>query len=348
MDSDKLKIISACLLFGAVIATVYILVIGSTLLIPLVIAVIIWYLINSLTVAYKNIPFLGIRMPHWFLFGMALLTILILLWAVFTLITSNITDVVNAAPVYQEKLVRLIARVIELLHIDKTPTVSQLINSVNLGKIIPQFASVITGIAGNAGIILLYVFFLLMEQKSFDGKLSALAKNEYREDTIRKIIGRIDTDIRRYIGIKSLMSLITAFLSYLVMRYVGVDFAVFWAVLIFIFNYIPTIGSILATAFPSLLALLQFDTLYPFFVILFGITALQFAIGNVLEPKIMGNTLNLSPLGIILSLALWGTIWGVIGMFLCVPIMVIITIILAQFPKTRPIAVILSKNGLVR
>ena len=74
---------------------------------------------------------------------------------------------------------------------------------------------------------------------------------------------------------------------------------------------------------------------------------IQIAIGSFLEPRLLGNTLNISPLVVILSLALWGLLWGVVGMLLCVPITIILIIIFAQFPKTRPIAVFLSKNGKV-
>jgi predicted PurR-regulated permease PerM len=116
-------------------------------------------------------------------------------------------------------------------------------------------------------------------------------------------------------------------------------------VLIFLLNFIPSIGSIIATIFPTILALVDGNSLWPFIIVGGGITALQFAIGNIIEPRLMGNTLNLSPLIILLSLALWGSIWGVAGAVLCVPITVICTIVCSYFPTTRPIAVLLSKNG---
>lgn len=348
MKSNSLKIITACLLFGVAVATIRILVVGRALLIPLVIAIMIWYLINVLSVAYHKIPFFSRHLPWSVSYAAAILTILLILWGLFSLITGNIAEVVKAAPTYQDKLVKLAKQGVDIMGLERTPTVSQVLDSINLGRIIPEFAAAITGIAGNFGIILLYILFLLLEQNSFDKKISALIKDEQREQTVRSMIRRIDSDIRRYIGIKTLMSVLTGFFSYLILTYVGVDFAIFWAALIFIFNYIPTIGSILATVFPSLLTLIQFDTFYPFFVVIFGISGLQFLIGNILEPKVMGNSLNLSPLGIILSLTLWGSMWGFAGMFLCVPIMVILTIILAHFPQTRPFAIIMSKNGQIK
>jgi predicted PurR-regulated permease PerM len=130
-----------------------------------------------------------------------------------------------------------------------------------------------------------------------------------------------------------------------VLSLVGVDFASFWAVLIFLLNFIPTIGSIIATLFPSLLTLIQFDTMGPFVVTISVLTSLQFCIGSLLEPRLMGQRLNLSPIVILLSLGLWGSLWGIPGMFLCVPITVIIMIICSYFPASRPIAILLSGNG---
>jgi predicted PurR-regulated permease PerM len=132
-----------------------------------------------------------------------------------------------------------------------------------------------------------------------------------------------------------------------VLHFVGVDFASFWAVLIFLLNFIPTIGSIIATAFPSVLTLIQFDTLGPFIITVSILTTIQFCIGSLVEPKLMGNRLNLSPIVILLSLGLWGSIWGIPGMFLCVPITVIMMIVCSYFPNTRPAAVLLSGNGRV-
>jgi predicted PurR-regulated permease PerM len=114
---------------------------------------------------------------------------------------------------------------------------------------------------------------------------------------------------------------------------------------VFILNFIPNIGSFLATIFPALLALVQFDTLTPFLIIVSGITAIQITVGNFIEPNLMGRSLNISPLIVILSLVIWGTIWGIPGMFLCVPITVIVMIILNRFEGSRWIALALSKTG---
>ena len=104
--------------------------------------------------------------------------------------------------------------------------------------------------------------------------------------------------------------------------------------LIFLLNFIPTIGSIIATIFPSALALVQFDTIGPFVLVVVLLTSVQILIGSFIDPKLMGNKLNLSPMVILISLGLWGSVWGIPGMFLCVPFTVIIMIICAYFPST--------------
>jgi predicted PurR-regulated permease PerM len=126
---------------------------------------------------------------------------------------------------------------------------------------------------------------------------------------------------------------------------VGVDFAAFWALMIFLLNFIPIIGALLGVTFPSLLALVQFETIGPFLVTSLALSGAQFVVSNLVEPRLMGRKLHLSPLVIILSLAFWGGLWGVVGMILCVPIMVILMIICGHFGPTRPIAIMLSSDG---
>jgi hypothetical protein len=115
--------------------------------------------------------------------------------------------------------------------------------------------------------------------------------------------------------------------------------------MVFFFYYIPTVGSILAIVAPAMLTLVQFDDLTPFLIVLLVFGTIQVVTANVIEPAIMGSTLNLSPLVVIVSLMVWGTIWGVVGMFLCVPITVVSLIVLAQFETTRPIACLLSSDS---
>ncbi|WP_366142674.1 AI-2E family transporter [uncultured Aquimarina sp.] len=133
--------------------------------------------------------------------------------------------------------------------------------------------------------------------------------------------------------------------GYIFLALMDVDAPFFWALLMFLLNYIPTVGSLIATIFPAVFSLVQFGEFTPFLIILIGLGILEWFVGNVLEPKIMGNSLNISPLVTIIALVIWGQIWGITGMLLSVPITVTMVIICSQFKNTKAIAILLSENG---
>lgn len=330
---------------GSVVLVFYLLVVGKAFLIPLVLAVFIWYLINVLAVAFRRIPLGEIEMPNWLALGMAISSIVMLLTGVVRLISNNVVAVQRAAPMYQAHLETLMERAYAFVNMENPPKFEQLFQDMDLTVVITQTASALGDLLTNAGLIGVYLVFIFVEQQFFNQKLATLFPDDTRHRKIRRVIEKIDKDIHTYVGLKTLVSVITAIFSYGIMRWVDLDFAEFWAFLIFLLNYIPNIGSLIATLMPSLLALVQFDSLNPFFIVAGGVTSVQFLVANVLEPRLLGNSLNLSPLVIILALVLWGTLWGIVGMFLCVPIMVITMIILSYFPATRPYAIALSKDG---
>jgi AI-2 transport protein TqsA len=148
--------------------------------------------------------------------------------------------------------------------------------------------------------------------------------------------------------LKTFVSAVVAIASWIIIRLIGIDFAEFWAVLIFIFNFIPYVGSFVAVLLPVLLTLVQFGAPGPFLVALVGLTGVQMVVGNFVEPRLMGNSLNLSPIVILLSLAAWSALWGVVGAFLCVPITVVMLIVFSEFEATRPLAILLSQDGRIR
>ena len=176
-------------------------------------------------------------------------------------------------------------------------------------------------------------------------KLKKVLDEEEQYNQLDNILKEIEVSISKYNGLKSLVSLLTGFLSFVVLYFVGVDSPMFWAFLIFLFNYIPTVGSLIATVFPAIFSLVQFAEFAPFVLILVLVGAIQTIVGNIIEPKLLGNSLNLSSLVTILSLSFWGALWGVMGMLLSVPIMVVLVIVLSKFPKTKPIAILLSEKG---
>ena len=335
----------------AIIATVvvfYVLAVGRTLLVPFAVAVMLWYIVNALSRWYASVFRSGSGRVNWLTLLSSVITIAALAALIVNMIQNNISDVVAAAPGYKVNVDRLIAKLSGLFGLQQVPTVGQLIENIDIAPAITSLAGALTGLLGNVGLIVIYVAFLLFEQNTFEVKISRLFPQPERQQQVRRLLQHMQKEIQSYISIKTMISMATGIFGYAVLKLVGVDYAEFWAFTIFLLNFIPTIGSIAATVFPALLTLIQFDTFTPFFIVAVGLAVIQFVLGNVIEPKLMGSTLNLSPLVVLLSLALWGSVWGVAGMFLCVPITVIALIVLSHFPPTQPIAVLLSGSGTLK
>ena len=121
--------------------------------------------------------------------------------------------------------------------------------------------------------------------------------------------------------------------------------AVLWGFIAFVLNFIPTIGSIIAVLIPVIFALIQFPFISDVFILFTFLIIIQFVLGNIIQPKMMGNKLNISQFVVILSLVIWGAMWGTIGMFLSVPLMVILLIIFSQFEHTKSLAILISGDG---
>jgi len=342
-QSNRLLAVAAwwVLLFGIV----YTLIIAKDLLIPLVLAIFIWYMINLLVRQLEQLRIGQWTLPRTlqYLIGGGL--VLLAAWLFVRMLTHNITQVVDSAAAYQANIERLVDDFFSRLPFEEPPELANLIDQLDFGALVRGTAGAMGSLIGSTGLIMVYLLFLFLEQRFFGHKLAAIFRDQNDLNDAKAMLTKIDADVATYLGIKTLVSAVTAFLAWAIMAAVGLDFAAFWAVLVFILNFIPNIGSFLATIFPALLALVQFDTLTPFLIIVSGITAIQITVGNFIEPNLMGRSLNISPLIVILSLVIWGTIWGIPGMFLCVPITVIVMIILNRFEGSRWIALALSKTG---
>lgn len=328
---------------GFFIASIFVLYIGQAILLPLVIAIFLWFLIVSVKEGYQKL----LRLPSVLANIAAVTSIILIGWFPIQIIKDMIPQVIEAAPTYQDNLFSIWSSLkSQYSFLDKV-SFEQLQAKINLGDYLSLVGGGLAQFAGNFFLIALYVVFLLLEQGSFTAKFQKIFSSGGKEAQIEKLLEDMFQKIKQYVWMKSFLSFLTASLSYIVMLYVGLDYAAFWAMLIFFFNYIPNIGSILGTVLPSVLAIIQFQFTSAFFIVFTGIVLIQFIIGNVLEPRIMGKSLNLSPFVIILSLILWGSIWGIIGAFLAVPLMVIVMIILAQFKDTQFIAILMSQDGKV-
>ena len=333
-----------------VVLIFYLLIIGKDLLLPLVIAIALWYLINTLARAFGRISLGALRIPKPLCLIASMLTFVSLILLLINFLSSTADGVLEVAPVYQQNLTARLQNLpfIDISEFDGRNFTQLITDWIDIPAYATSIASSLTNILASGGLILIYIGFLFLEQGHFSSKITALVADPDKEADVNKIIVRIRDDIQKYISIKVFTSSLTGTLSFIFLTVVEVDFAGVWGLLIFLLNFIPTVGSIIATIFPALIALAQSDGYTLFALVLVGIGALQIGIGNILEPRLMGSSFNLSPIIILLNLALWGYIWGIPGMFLCVPLLIIITIILSHFPQTRPIAIMLSSDGRLR
>ena len=333
----------------------FILYIGRNILIPLIAAAFLSFLIYTVKENFRRLPVIGKIIPNWLGYILAFAVIFSIIFLFVEIIKSNVEDLVAAAPEYEERL-RTVAddsiafvRSLSFLPADFIGNTLEQLRSQALGMIQP----LLSGLAGSARslitsavVIFLYTVFILVERGRIFKKISLLSTDDARKEAIDETIGDIGALVRQYITVKTITNLITAGVSYVIMLFVGVDFAGFWALLIFALNYIPMFGAASAITLPVLLALVQPDGGLQKMLLTLGLlVGAEQIMSNGIEPRIVGKSLNLSPLVILISLAFWGSLWGFAGFLLSVPMTVSVMLILTQFQSTRPIAIMLSDDG---
>ena len=212
---------------------------------------------------------------------------------------------------------------------------------LDAGKAMQMAGALLGGLGDmltNAVLILLTVVFMLLEASNLPAKLRVGLKAP--EPSMKRLQSVLE-NINRYMILKTLMSLLTGGLIWIWLWFLGLDFAPLWALVAFLFNYVPTIGSIIAAVPAVLLALVQLD-LQAAILVGAGYLVVNTVVGNVLEPRFMGRGLGLSTLVVFVSLIFWGWVLGSVGMFLSVPLTMVLKIALDANPQTRPIAVMLG------
>lgn len=338
-----IKIAAALILVGF---TFFILKELQSILIPLFMALVISFLFEPLYEWFRKKGF-----PAW----AAIVTVVIIIFIISNIasvfIFTSINTFTSGFPRYVQKIEGLWASVTVFLNslgipdekIKESFNVSQYLSGEKLAGTISDIISGIAGIFTNYILILIYVIFLLTEFGSIQRRILKAFSHE-RSRKIADILSDIFIDLRRYIVGKTLINLSHAVLITIIFFIFGLDFAIVWGLLTFLMTYIPNIGAFVSTILPFVTALTQYDNLVTPIVLGIIMTVIAYAIGNLVEPKVLGDKLNLSPLLLIISLVFWGYIWGVVGMLLSVPIMSMIKIILSKFDSTKPIAILMSYN----
>jgi len=331
-------------IFLIIVTTVVVFIYAQSIILPFVLAILFWFLIRVIKKILLRVKFVQ-RLPRWLVTVFSTLLLIGFMVLIVTMISNNISELSKTMPVYEANVNKITRLINEKFDIDLMSMLGDFSKDIKFASILSSLLSTLTGLFGNAFTVLLYLVFLLLEEPIFPKKLRGMYPDDQRYKHATELWSKIDHSIGNYVALKTLTSLMTGFLSYFALLFIGVDAPLFWAFLIFVLNFIPTIGSLIATAFPTFFAVLQFGELTPGFLVLAIVGAIQMVIGNVVEPKLMGNSLNISPLVVFLTLAIWGVIWGISGMLLSVPITVILIIVMSEFPGTRPLAILLSQKG---
>ncbi len=330
--------------FLATVIAMFILQQMKNIFVPLFMALLLYFLFNG---AVKTL--VAKKIPISLVLGVLLVFIFILFYFFGLLIYSSASSFIEKFPTYTGRIGEMVQNLFTQLKIPVADLNSYLAkidwNKAVDTSSITSFLSTTFGsfaaFIGNLLLVLVYLMFMLAGRKALTGRLNKAFEINHAQK-MEYIINAIENQVQHYLVVKTFISLSTAIVCAIILFSTGMDFVVFSALLIFVFNYIPNIGSIVATFFPILFGVLKYGFCFRVLFMTLGLMATQFIIGNVLDPKLTGKSLNLSPIIILVSLIFWGYIWGIVGMILAVPLTSALKIIFQNITILRPIAELIS------
>ncbi|AYE35909.1 AI-2E family transporter [Borrelia turcica IST7] len=342
--TDKLKFFKIQSIFYAIVLVVILisaLKIAQTVFKPLAIAVVLGFLVYPIYTFLKRLLIprvLVVLVIFFFLFLFSYL--------VFNFVYYSITILIKQLPYYQKQLIFIIRDILDKYRID-----SAIIGNIDFsGYVYPfltRISNEIIGFASSLVVLFLLLYFLLSEIHIFDIKVRKAFGHSTSERFV-EALGTINNQISKYLVIKVFVSCLTGLLVFIGLTSFGQDFPLVWAVLTFVFNFIPSIGSILAVFFIVIAALVQF---YPnlnlvLYIFIYNISV-QVLIGNILEPKMQGHRLDISPFLLLCFLFFWGWLWGIVGLLIAYPFTVIIKVIVDNIAYLKPFSVFLSGSKML-
>jgi predicted PurR-regulated permease PerM len=331
---------------GFAIMVVWLMYIGQAILLPIVLGVLAVYILATASNAVGRWPLMG-SFPAIIHRLMVLLIFVLVVALIALMISNNIEYILSQLPLYQANLQTIADDLAVSFGLDTMPSLDKVVTKWREDLDIQSVALRAVGSISSVGSILfmamLYAGFLFSEVGSFREKtLKALGKDA---DQALGVVAEVNKRIGVYLTVKTVINIILATVSFVIMWLLGIDSALFWAVLIGLLNYIPYVGSAIGVAFPVVLALAQFGSLSWALLALVLLMAVQTFVGNVLEPMMIGKSVNLSSFVVLVALVFWTSLWGLPGAILSVPLTSVLVIILAGSQGTRPIAIMLSADG---
>lgn len=347
MVNQRLQAFAYGLLLAVLLG--WVLHVGKDIFVPVAFGVVVVYIVSGLANQLARIPLLAPMLTTRVRYVLSVLAIAAALAGFASLIIATIGRFVENAVQYQAVVMSLIQNVGVRFGVETEPTWTSVreyvVQRISVSQLVGSTAGVILSITASVVLVFLYAAFLLIEQSVFSGKIDRLSKDAEGAQRIRRVLSSINARIGRYLALKTVLGIVVGALSLIVMKLLGLEFAAFLALLIALLNYIPYIGSVLSVVFPVIVAIAQYGDVNVVLLTAACLAVLQFANGNLLDPYLMGNSLNLSPFVIVLSLAVWTALWGIPGALLAVPFAAILVIVFSESETTRPLAILLSRDG---
>lgn len=323
-------------------------IIGKSIIIPILIGIIGVYLF---VVAADNLK----KLPLFRTFPRIICRLIILLIFSITIagfilfIVQNAQGISLAVPRYAANFEKLLVRVMNSLGIvdaiDWDLVIARATETVSISTMMNYLVTTVYSFGTVLVTALLYAVFLATELDDLPAKTRKAFGNVHRAESAIALTNRINQRIGDYLGAKTLVNAILGAISLAILLILGVEFALFWALLIALFNYIPYIGSIIGVIFPVIIAFLQTGSIVSGVIAFVTLMTAQIYVGSFLEPKMLGRSVNLSPFVVLLALSFWVVIWGSVGAILAVPLTAVVMIILSEIPSMRPMAIMMSERG---
>jgi predicted PurR-regulated permease PerM len=260
------------------------------------------------------------------------------------LIAENAASIVEQSSVYAARLDQILGMFADRFGLQAAPTIDQLFHRLNPGRYAPVVARGAGHILEGAVFVLIYLGFMLASRAGWGAKIGLIFPDGRHQEAL-DVAGRIQHGVESYVWVQTVVGLIIAGASVLVMWPLGITHLLFWAFLIFLANYIPAIGAALGVLLPPLFGLVDLNDLWRPITLLVLLEMIHFAVSHVVQPRMQGRSLNIDPIVVLLSLAFWGAIFGIAGAFLSTPLTVVVMFVCGEFSATRWLAVLLSADG---
>ena len=243
------------------------------------------------------------------------------------------------------RLDQILADAYRLFNMPSAPTASELIGRIDVSRYFATVAVQAQGVVTGSIFVMIYLGFLMASQNGFRRKLVGMFPERGARSEAMGVFQRVRGGVEGYLWVQTVTGVMICAAAWLLMRAVGLQNAEFWTFVIFVVGFIPVLGGAVAGLAPPLFALVQFESYWPAVILLIGLQAILFISGNFIQPRMQGDNQNIDPVVVLLSLALWGHLWGVVGMFLSTPLAVMAMAVLAEFKGSRWMAILLSGDG---